>query len=863
MSDFAIGDYGHLFVITSFVSALIATIAYFNASQANPLYNQTNSKEYISWKRFARYAFFLHAFCVFGIVVSLFSLIYGHRYEYHYAWSHSSNSLPWYYMLSCFWEGQEGSFLLWIFWHVVLGLVLIKVNRTWEAPLMAVFCLVQTFLASMIIGVVIPGVEIKIGSSPFILLKDYMGNLPVYSINPNFVPKDGTGLNPLLQNYWMVIHPPTLFLGFASTIVPFSYMMAGLWQKQYKEWVRPALPWALFAGVVLGTGILMGGYWAYETLNFGGYWNWDPVENAVYAPWLILIAAIHTMISYRSSSTALGASVIMVAAMYILILYSTFLTRSGILGESSVHSFTDLGLSGQLLVYLLFFLVLILVLIIISWKHIPKTEKEESVYSREFWIFIGVAVLSLSSFQVIYYTSIPVYNAILGLFGIVSRIAPPADPMEVYSFWQIGFAIAIVILSGIGQFFWWQKVDSKKLWEAVSIPLILALLLSSIILISGWIGWFEIKIEKVSYILVLFTSLFSLFSNLSIFFTVIKNNYRLTGGAIAHIGVALMLLGVLYSAGYSKTISLNTSGLLYSKQLSTEQNAENILLFRNDPQRMQEFSLRYKGARLEAKDFPGYLNKDYMIQLEDPELVVTKRDVVYKGEKYYKKGDTIKISPENTYYEVEYTKNGKDTFNLFPRLQKNKKMGSIASPDIKRFMGRDLYSHLSMVPVEDEEREWSETEEFNLRRGDTIFVNDYVTILDELEIIDTLPAVKLTKEYVAVKAHIRILGKEGKVYSMHPVYVMSIKQDGMVGMIRDVNEDLGISISLMQIDPKTGKITLGVNTSQKDYIILKVVEKPLINILWVGTFLLVIGMVMAITRRYQEFKKMRDKGQEI
>src|SRR5690606_2840387 len=96
----------------------------------------------------------------------------------------------------------------------------------------------------------------------------------------------------------------------------------------------------------------------YETLNFGGYWNWDPVENAVYVPWLVLVAALHTMITYKNSKTALKASMLLVIATFILILYSTFLTRSGILGESSVHSFTDLGLSGQLLIYMLFFLAI-------------------------------------------------------------------------------------------------------------------------------------------------------------------------------------------------------------------------------------------------------------------------------------------------------------------------------------------------------------------------------------------------------------------------------------------------------------------------------------------------------------------------
>ena len=142
----------------------------------------------------------------------------------------------------------------------------------------------------------------------------------------------------------MVIHPPTLFLGFALTVVPFSYCIAGLWLKKYSDWIRPALPWTLVGCGILGLGILMGGYWAYETLNFGGYWNWDPVENAVYVPWLILVASLHTMITYKNSETALKASIILVISVFIAILYSTFLTRSGILGN---HLFTLL----RILVY--------------------------------------------------------------------------------------------------------------------------------------------------------------------------------------------------------------------------------------------------------------------------------------------------------------------------------------------------------------------------------------------------------------------------------------------------------------------------------------------------------------------------------
>nr|MDQ3395556.1 cytochrome c biogenesis protein CcsA [Bacteroidota bacterium] len=421
-----IGDIGHLFVIISLVSALAATYAFYKLTTVDEIAKK-------SWRKYATSVFYIHGAAILGIAVTLFLIIYNHYFEYHYAWSHSSKNLPVEYIISCFWGGQEGSFLLWMFWNAVLGIVLINTNNFWKGPVMTVFSLVQAFLASMILGVVI--LDLKIGSSPFILLRDALSD-PIFALNPDFVPEDGTGLNPILQNYWMVIHPPTLFLGFATTLIPFAYCISGLWIKKYSEWVRPALPWALFSAMVLGVGILMGAYWAYETLNFGGYWNWDPVENAVYVPWLVLVASYHTMITYKNSSSALKTSIILVVATFILILYATFLVRSGILGDSSVHSFVDLGLSGQLLIYLFTFLAISIIFIAKAWKHIPSSQKEVSTYSREFWIFIGATTLCLMGFQVLVPTSIPVFNSIVEWFGGISNMAPPADAVEYYTNFQ-------------------------------------------------------------------------------------------------------------------------------------------------------------------------------------------------------------------------------------------------------------------------------------------------------------------------------------------------------------------------------------------------------------------------------------------
>ena len=247
MIHYFIGNLGHFFVTVAFATALFTAFSYVKA-----VYSKDQLKE--KWNKNGRAFFIAHSVAVFGVILSLFLIIYNHYFEYHYAWSHSSVHLPTYYMISAFWEGQEGSFLLWIFWHSVLGIIIMATNRKWESPVMAVFALVQVFLTSMILGVVL--FELKIGSSPFLLLRDVMDD-PIFLMNPDFVPEDGSGLNPLLQNYWMVIHPPTLFLGFATTLVPFAFVIAGLWTRDYKNWIRPALPWTIFSAGVLGLGIIM------------------------------------------------------------------------------------------------------------------------------------------------------------------------------------------------------------------------------------------------------------------------------------------------------------------------------------------------------------------------------------------------------------------------------------------------------------------------------------------------------------------------------------------------------------------------------------------------------------------------------
>lgn len=844
MIHYFIGDLGHFSVILSFVAALATAYSYFKASSAQAIDNKEG------WLKNGRIAFYVHSAAVLGICVSLFTIIANHYFEYHYAYSYSDTKLPDYYLISTFWNGQEGSFLLWMFWHAVLGIVVIHTNRFWEGPVMTIFALVQAFLASMILGVVIPGIDFRIGSSPFLLLRDVMQEAPIFKAQPDFIPKDGNGLNPLLQNYWMVIHPPTLFLGFAATLVPFSFCIAGLWLRRYTEWVRPALPWALFAGAILGLGILMGGYWAYETLNFGGYWNWDPVENAVYVPWLVLVAAIHTMITYKNSETALKASVILVIATFILILYSTFLTRSGILGDSSVHSFTDLGLSGQLLIYMLFFLLVGIVLSVVRWREIPTSGKEVETYSREFWIFIGVTVLTLMGFQVLAGTSLPVVNAFVRLFGIESNLAPPTDQVKFYSQYQLWFAVIVGLLSGVGQFFWWRKMDRKVLFNELFVPALLSIL-ATVILLNAF------NIYDISLLVLLLAGLFTVFANSKILFSLLRSSPGLSGGAVAHIGMGLMLVGVMFSSGYSKVVSLNNTGMLISKSLSDDYNRDHLLLFVNEPRTMAGYKIEYKGERLEPRGKFGYINPNDVSFTADPYKVVALRDIDYKDKKLYSANDSISIYPENTYYELELTDANGKVHKLFPRVQDNPNMGLAPSPDIKRDLTKDLYAHVDRRSSR-EDIEWENSEDLEVKLNQEFFANDYVATVDKIERVFEVSGVKLDSSAVAVRAAIRVKG-EYEDYFAYPIFLI---MNGRPGLVPSEIRDLGLQFKLTNIHPETNSFTLNVASRQKDWIVIRALEKPFINVLWLGTVVVMAGFTIAMIRRFREFKKMKAKGLE-
>jgi cytochrome c-type biogenesis protein CcmF len=382
------------------------------------------------------------------------------------------------------------------------------------------------------------------------------------------------------------------------------------------------------------------------------------------------------MLMARKNSTALKYTIILVIAQFILIVYSTFLARSGILGNASVHSFTDLGLSGQLLIYLLTFIVVSVVLSTIRWKHLPQDEAEISTFSREFWVFSGVLMLCLASFQVIVTTSIPVYNKIGEIFGAKLNMALPTNQVEHFTQFQMWFFVLITSLSGVAQFFWWKRVQKDSLNKLIN-PLVISLLASAIIITFA-------KVNNWKYIVLLTAAMFSIAANGSILLDILKGKFKVAGGAITHIGLAVMLIGIMFSSGYSKVVSLNFSG---AKIFTNESdNKENALLWLNRPTELSEFSFTYKGQFVDVRNAPGYIEKKYVWPVPGSNYKgIARADVVDGDKTYFKRGDTLEYEAENTYFQIEYSDKDGKKFNLYPRVQDYVKLGSVLSHFIMKF----------------------------------------------------------------------------------------------------------------------------------------------------------------------------------
>lgn len=772
---------GSIVVKITFGAALFSLLCYFYSYR----------KKTAVYLPFARAGF--HG-AVLGILISSSLLLYfilTHQFQYTYVWNYSSTDLPLSLLISTFYAGQEGSFILWTLYTAILGIFLMQysIRKGYETEVMAVYSLILSFLLLMLVV-----------KNPFAYIwdtfpKDLIHTGPIPANVTNFVwldqtkgvwaqyPVQGKGLNPLLQNYWMVIHPQVLFTGFTAMSVPFTFAVAGLLRRDYQLWIKSAKPWTVFAAAILGTGIMLGGFWAYETLGWGGFWGWDPVENSSLVPWLVSIASIHTMMAQRRSGTFVRTNFVLSILAYLLVLYSTFLTRSGVLGDTSVHSFVDPGMWAYwlLLGCIIVFSAVGFGLFFLRLREMPKVPVEHSIMSREFALFLGASAIVFAALFIVIGTSSPIITDFL-------QGKKTAVDSSFYVTTTLPLGIAIALLSGIGQLLWWRNSKTKPLLRSVLNPLVAALVFTAGLVVYG--------MRDGGMILFTFVSFFSLFVNALVGYRIFRGNPKYAGGSIAHIGIALMFLGFISSARYEDkaTVSLK--------------KGKTVEIF-------NDYKLTYVGyhqIERERYAFNVQIDKD--------------------DQRFF-------VAPIMFYSEFSQgTMRNPDIINLFTRdfyisplsldVPEN-------NPGEKLSLTKNEVKNIDDIKVRFVDFDFSDAQKGKMVEGGTFTIGVILEVEGngkKEKIVAKMTNTGNDVEYVPVKSS----------FSKHQFTIVKLMPD------RENPSNSKVELSIQDTDDPSKK-------DEPETLVVEASIKPFINLVWVGTLTMLVGFIVTVIRRTQEARR--------
>ncbi len=496
---------GNVALYIAFFTALGAGILFFL-----PLFGN----EQINRSRAAVQLYYIHTVAVVAASAYLLYALLTHQFQYYYVYAHTDLNLGTEYLFSAFWAGQEGSYLFWALCGVLVGLFLLKREHKLRHLVMPVFMTGQAFLLLFLIL-----------DSPFYLL--------------DWIPADGAGLNPLLLDPWMVIHPPIVFIGYALLIVPFAYAVAALYRKDYHESFMPALPWAVIGWLFLGAGIFIGGVWAYRVLGWGGYWGWDPVENASLVPWLTGTALVHGMLLQLKKRIFLRANIFLAITTFLLVIFATFLTRSGVMAEYSVHAFAETMLTYFLTAFLILLALVGYILFVLRYRDIRDPgDMSYSLFNRPGTFGLTVVVLCASALLVLLGTLSPILT---GWFGT------PSSVDEVFYFrTNAPLALVLLLLLGLCPFLRWKQEERRVLLKTLAIPLVAAAAAIAAALISGVSAPFDL--------LFLSAGAFAVVGNTAALVRVfLRQGIKFSGAYLAHVGLALMFIAILASTNYTRS----------------------------------------------------------------------------------------------------------------------------------------------------------------------------------------------------------------------------------------------------------------------------------------------------------------------
>lgn len=498
-------------------------------------------------ERTAKWAMWAASLALFAAFACVGVLFVTDQFQFQYVFAHAARDHELQYKIAGIWSGQEGSFLLWALTSAIFCLLVgprTGADRRWFSIVYAVF------LAGL--------VGILAFESPF---------KPIDLVEGRWlVPPDGRGLAPSLLNYWVVIHPPTIFMGFGSLAALFAWAMAATIRRDPHSWMPLVRPWALVSLSLLGVGLCMGGFWAYETLGWGGFWMWDPVENTSFVPWVAVAAFVHGAFLQAAKRRGYLTNLIGGAVPFISFVYGTFLTRSGFLGDTSVHSFAEMDRSALwILVSVGGVAALAFVWVFAKGYRELSEVADEPAPKPAFWTrdtFYQVGIWLLCTFGVIAAVgmSVPLFQS---LGGQKPKVVDEHLYHQVLSY----PFVPLMLMVAVAPFLTWRGMSFGQVFSKVSNSLAVSVGLSGCLLLwvkRGDQGFLADEHKMIEFsrgfsvpatpwvVFLAFLCLFAIVANLWRLFESFKGSWKSAGGYLTHFGLATALLGLIFSRGFEK-----------------------------------------------------------------------------------------------------------------------------------------------------------------------------------------------------------------------------------------------------------------------------------------------------------------------
>jgi cytochrome c-type biogenesis protein CcmF len=486
------------------------------------------------------------AYATFGLVlvasVILLRALVMHDFSLEYVAAYSSSTLPANYTVAALWGGQKGSLLFWALVLTTFTTIVLWQNRERNRELMpyvtATLMTVTAFFLSLVV-----------------FITDPFERLPVPAT-------EGADLNPLLQNYWMMIHPPSLYTGYVSASVPFAFAIAALATGRLgDQWIRTTRRWALFSWFFLTLGNLFGAMWAYEVLGWGGYWAWDPVENAAFMPWLVSTAYLHSVMIQEKKDMLRVWNMVLVLLTFTLTIFGTFLTRSGVI--SSVHSFTQSGLGPFFIGFLVFAILVAGGLVAYRLPELRTTGTIESFLSREAAFLFNNLILVGIAFAVFWGTVFPVLSE--WVRGVKITVGPPF-----FNRVNAPLGIALLFLMGVGPAIAWRRATPHNLWRAFAFPVGSGLVAAVALWVAGTpLGYAHAAFSLGVFVLGTIVQEFwrgmrarqALLKERAprALARVVGKNRRRYGGYVVHVGIVMAFVGIAASSVFRVEVQQTVS----------------------------------------------------------------------------------------------------------------------------------------------------------------------------------------------------------------------------------------------------------------------------------------------------------------